>query len=226
MLGYLAERSRLPVPRVIHAEPALLIMEFIKGESRFDEAAQRHAAELLADLHSVSAPAFGLERDTLIGPLDQPNTPAASWVEFFRERRLLYMAGLATAAGRLPTRTSDRVRRLADRLDALIDEPGLPSLIHGDVWITNVLARGGRITGFIDPAIYYGHSEIELAFTTLFGTFGPAFFDRYAEIRPIRPGFFERRRDLYNLYPLLVHARLFGAGYAEQVAGVLGRLGY
>jgi fructosamine-3-kinase len=225
MLGYLRERSRLPVPRVLHAARSLLVMELVDGESRFDDEAERHAAELLAELHGVTSEQFGLERDTLIGGLHQPNPATASWVEFFREHRLLHMAGEAHAAGRLPSRILDRLRRLADRLPGLIEEPERPSLLHGDVWTTNVLARAGRITGFIDPAIYFGHPEIELAFITLFGTFGRPFFERYAAIRPIRPGFLERRRDLYNLYPLLVHVRLFGGGYVGQVESTLSRMG-
>ncbi|MFQ5491862.1 MAG: fructosamine kinase family protein, partial [Phycisphaerae bacterium] len=90
----------------------------------------------------------------------------------------------------------------------------------------NVLALGGRITGFVDPALYYGDPEIELAFATLFGTFGRPFFDRYQEIRPLRPGFFDLRRDILNLYPLLVHVRLFGGGYVASVERILARLGY
>lgn len=225
MLRYLADRSRLPVPRVIHSAPSLLVMEFIEGESRFDAAAECNAAELLADLHSVRTDQFGLERDTLIGGLHQPNPWTSSWVEFFRDQRLLHMAGEAHAAGRLPSRVLDRVRHVADRLHALIDEPDHPSLVHGDTWTGNVLARGGRITGFLDPAIYYAHPEVELAFTTLFGSFGDAFFERYTQVRPIRPGFFEIRRDLYNLYPLLVHVRLFGGGYVGQIDSILSALG-
>src|SRR5262249_20351173 len=159
----------------------LLLMEFIDGESRFPAGAERHAAELLADLHSVTAPTFGLERDTLIGPLPQPNPPTSKWVEFFREHRLVYMARLAAGAGQIDDRRHDRVQRLADALPRLIEEPDAPSLLHGDVWTTNVLARGDRITGFIDPAVYYGHAEIELAFTSLFGTFTRGFYGRYAE---------------------------------------------
>ena len=100
------------------------------------------------------------------------------------------------------------------------------SLIHGDVWTTNVLARNGRVTGFIDPAIYYAHAEIELAFTTLFGTFDEDFLRRYEELRPIAPGFMEVRRDIYNLYPLLVHVRLFGGGYVASVESILHRFGF
>ena len=88
-----------------------------------------------------------------------------------------------------------------------------------------MLSRDGRIAGFLDPAIYYADPEIELAFSTLFGTFGDAFFRAYGERRPLRPGFFEVRRDLYNLYPLLVHVRLFGGSYLGDVERILDRLG-
>ena len=94
------------------------------------------------------------------------------------------------------------------------------------MWGGNVLVKGGRIAGFVDPAIYYADPEIELAFSTLFSTFGDAFFARYAELRPLRPGFFEERCDIYNLYPLLVHVRLFGGGYVGSVSGTLSRFGY
>jgi fructosamine-3-kinase len=226
MLRYLAEHSELPVPRVLHGERDLLVMEFVEGESRFSEGAERHAAVLLAALHSVRGEAHGFERDTLIGPLRQANTQRASWAEFFRDQRLLYMAGVAGESGNLPARTRARIERLCARIGEFIEEPEHPSLLHGDVWTTNVLAADDRVTAFIDPAIYYGHPEIELAFTTLFGTFGRAFFDRYSKLRPISPGFFERRRDIYNLYPLLVHTALFGGGYAAQVEGILAREGF
>jgi fructosamine-3-kinase len=226
MLGYLARNSRLPVPRVLHAEPSLLIMEHLPGSSRFSPAAEEHAADLLADLHSIRGDSFGFVRDTLIGSLHQPNPPAASWLEFFANHRLLYMAGIALRSGALDASTHERLQRLAADLPRFIDEPAHPSLLHGDVWTTNVLAEGDRISGFLDPAIYWGHPEIELAFTTLFGAFGDAFFRRYHQRRPIPPGFFEQRRDLYNLYPLLVHVALFGGGYAQQVRAILRRLGY
>jgi fructosamine-3-kinase len=121
--------------------------------------------------------------------------------------------------------TLRRIDRFSEGLDRLIEEPDHPSLLHGDVWTTNVLAEGDRITGFFDPAVYYGHPEIELAFITLFSTFGEAFFRRYDELRGIRPGFFEVRRGIYNLYPLLVHVRLFGGGYLSGVERVLDRHG-
>lgn len=223
MLRYLSERTSLPVPRVLHTSHELLVMEHLPGRASFDESAERHAAELLAALHGVRGETFGLERDTLIGGLPQPNPPSEVWVPFFAKHRLVEMGAQAAKAGRLPARTLERVRRLAERLDRWLEEPAAPGLIHGDVWSGNVLAENGRVTGFLDPAIYYADPEIELAFITLFGTFGGAFFERYHELRPIREGFFETRRDLYNLYPLLVHVRLFGGGYLTQVERTLER---
>ena len=229
MLRYLREKSELPVPEVHHGSRTLLIMEFIEGSplgSGPDSTrAERHAAELLGALHGITASAYGHERDTLIGSLDQPNPWTESWTEFFREQRLLYLAGVAHAAGRLPTQDLKRIERLAERLDEYLGEPGPPALIHGDVWSANVLARGDRIAAFLDPAIYHADPEIELSFISLFNTFGEAFFERYGEVRGIRDGYFAERRDLYNLFPLLVHVYFFGGGYLGSVKGTLRRFG-
>lgn len=226
MLRYLAEHSHLPVPKVLHSSEKLLLMEFIEGSSNLSEAVQRHAAELLAELHGIKSDAFGLERDTLIGGLHQPNRQMDSWIAFFREERLLYMAREAKRAGQLPQAILERVEKFSGQLERWLHEPKFPALIHGDMWTTNILARDGRVTGFIDPAIYYAHPEIELAFSTLFNTFGSAFFERYQQLRPIEQGFFEERRDIYNLYPLLVHVRLFGGSYVSGVSRTLTRFGF
>ena len=112
MLRYLREKSDLPVPEVYHGSETLLLMEFVEGSSRFSEGAERHAAELLAALHGITADAYGHERDTLIGSLDQPNPWTGSWAEFFREQRLLYMARIAHDAGRLPAEDVRRLERI------------------------------------------------------------------------------------------------------------------
>lgn len=226
MLGYLAEHSELPVPQVLVSTPAVLVMTFIEGDSHFTGPSQQHAAQLLAALHGVRGQAHGLERDTLIGALHQPNPWTDSWVDFFRDHRILHMAEHARKEGVMGRALLQRIEHFAADLGQFIQEPEYPALLHGDVWTTNVLAARGKITAFIDPAVYYGHPEIELAFTTLFGTFGQAFFDAYHALRPIPDRFFETRRDIYNLYPLLVHARLFGASYLSGVEGTIARLGY
>lgn len=226
MLRYLGEKSDLPVPQVYHSSEKLLLMEFVEGSNHFSNGAQRHAAELLAELHGITADAYGHERDTLIGSLEQPNPPMENWIEFFRDQRLLYLAGVAHEVGRLPAEYLERVERLAERLDDLIEEPNPPALIHGDAWSGNVLAKGDGITAFLDPAIYYADPEMELAFIRLFNSFDDPFFERYREIRGIKPGFFEERCDLYNLYPLLVHVYFFGGGYLNSVRSTLRRFGF
>ena len=226
MLEALARLSALPVPQVIHADDALLLMTYIESGGGLTAEAQVHGADLVAALHEVTAPTFGFEWDTVIGGLHQPNPFSEQWVPFFREERLMYMGRVGLDAGRLPAPLMTRLESFAGHLEEWLAEPARPSLIHGDMWTGNVLSAGGRVIGFVDPAIYYADAEIELAFSTLFGTFGDAFFGRYQEHRPLRPGFFEERRDIYNLYPLLVHVRLFGGAYVASVERTLSRFGF
>ncbi|CAG0977855.1 putative ketoamine kinase [Phycisphaerales bacterium] len=232
MLRLLAARSALPVPAVIHAAPNLLVMQDMPGRSSFSTDAQRHAAQLLSALHAVTSPdgSFGLHLDGFIGPLPQPNTPSGSWVEFFRDRRLLHMSRAAAREGSLPSGLATRLERLAARLAELIPDRPRPSLIHGDVWSGNVLAAGGRITAFLDPAPYHAHAEIELAFIRLFSTFGEPFERGYQEQAAVSHGdwreFKAVRCPLYNLYPLLVHVRLFGGQYAAELESNLCTLGF
>ena len=210
MLQYLASHSDLPVPEVLCANDDLLIMEYITAGSPLTPAAQDH----------------GFEKDTVIGSLRQPNSWTKDWVEFFRDKRLIYMAEEAVKSGSLKPSSLSRIDALCAQLDRWLLTPVQASLIHGDMWGGNILCKDGRIAGFVDPAIYYADPEIELAFSTLFDTFGSPFFNRYAEHRPLLPGFFEERRDIYNLYPLLVHLKLFGGSYAARVEATLSRFGF
>lgn len=225
MLTYLAERSDLPVPNVMHASDDLLVMEWIDGAGS-PSAAEIHAADLLATLHGVDAGhGYGLERDTLIGGLHQPNGWCDSWIEFYAQRRLVEMARQAEEAGRIDASLRRRVESLAAGLARFVDEPPAPSLIHGDVWSGNVLVRGSQVAAFIDPAIYHADAEVELAFIDWLSCFGRGFFDRYQEHRPLRDGF-RQRRPVYQLFPQLVHARLFGGGYVHEVSNSLRSLGF
>jgi fructosamine-3-kinase len=177
---------------------------------------------LIAALHATPREAFGYDRDTLIGPLHQPNPRARCWVPFFRDQRLTFMARQVHAEGALPAGMLARIERLAERIgDYLSEPPPFPSLLHGELWTGNVLVRAGRVAGVVDPVIYRGHPEIELAFATLFGTFGKEFFAAYEATLPLAPGFHEERRDIYNLYPRLVHVRLFGGSYLAGIDATL-----
>lgn len=224
MLQYLKQHSNLPIPKVIHSSSDLMLIEYMQGNSNLTTASQMHLAELLADLHQVTSDQYGLERDTLIGPLAQPNPLSDSWIDFFREHRLRYMSRVAFGAGQLSNDLLVRLYKFADALDKYLIEPEKPSLIHGDMWTTNILVHEGKVTGIIDPSIYYAHNEIELAY--MFGSVKEVFFERYQEIVPIDPAFFEVRRHIYSLYPLLVHVRLFGGGYSSMVDSTLKIFGY
>ncbi len=226
MLRYLREHSDLPIPRVVHVEPNLLLMDYLAGDEELGSDSLRHLGELLAHCHQLRGPAFGLERDSLIGPLHQPNPPTQSWIEFFRDNRLIYMTGVARKSGELPTALERRLLDISDALDKFLIEPPYPTLIHGDMWRTNIIVRQGRVAGIIDPALYYAHNEMELAYMTLFDGIGEEFFQAYKEIMPIESEFYEVRRHIYNLYPLLVHLIIFGAKYIQTLENSLARFGF
>lgn len=227
MLRYLKAhapvRVAAAVPELFHAEPNLLVMEFRPGRAVRTAAAEADLGEALAELHGVTAPQFGFERETLIGGLPQPNPWTPKWVDFFRDQRLLFMAWAAHREAVLPDAFLARLETFSTRLESLLPEPARPVLLHGDAWSGNVLADETQVTGWLDPALYYGDPEIELAFTTLFHSFGDRLYSRYAELRPIPREFWTVRKDIYNLYPLLVHLRLFGASYLNQIEGILRR---
>lgn len=223
MIQYLKEHSHLPVPEVYYSNPQIIIMNFIESDYGVDEVSQPHAAELLAELHSIAGTAYGFERDTLIGPFLQPNHQTENWVDFFSEYRLQYMAQQVFDEGRVDKKFMKKVEKLAAKLGQYITEPNPPSLIHGNVWGGNILSARKEIRAFLNPAIYYADSEMEIAYIRLFNTFGPRFFQRYAELRPIADGFFEVRSHLYSLYYLLMHSRLFGRSYILKAERILDR---
>lgn len=226
MLAELAQQGALPLPEVLHVEPGLLVLEHVAHDAGAPGASVwRDAADLLAGLHATPQPRFGYARDTTIGPLVQPNPPGEAWLPFFREHRLMHMARAAHREGTLDARLLARIERLADRLDRWLAEPAFPALLHGDIWTGNLLHRSGRLAAFIDPAISCGHPEIELAYPTMFGGFDPVFLDRYGEHHPLDPGFFEIRREIYLVYPCLVHVRCWDPAYARPVMATLDRLG-
>lgn len=231
MLNHLRKKSKLPVPEVLYQTKGLLVISHIPhGGVRDAAAAARDIAHHISALHSVrpegSRPFYGLEKDTFIGPLPQRNKPASNWCMFFTEHRLLAMATSAARTGKLPPDTMTRIEALANKTTDLLPATPPSSLLHGDLWAGNILIDDSRAAGFIDPAISYGHAEMDLAFIDLMGGLDPLFFDAYGEQLPIDPDYWQHREVLYQLWPLLVHVRLFGGGYVEQVNSRLKKLGF
>lgn len=212
--------SGLVVPRVFAVADTFLAMEWLEPAGETAASAER-LGRGVALLHRASAATWGWEADNFIATLPQPNAPAASWAEFWRARRLQPRLELARAAGRAPG-SEGEWERLWDRLPALLapaDRDG-PSLLHGDLWSGNALSTTAG-PALVDPAVYHGHREVDLAMTELFGGFGARFHDAYAEAWPLLPGYGEERRAVYQLFPLLVHVNLFGGGYVARTAEVL-----
>lgn len=220
-LGWLRAAGALRVPEVLAVSASFLALEWLESarpRADFDERLGRG----LAALHRAGADGFGLERANFIGRLPQPNAPTASWAAFYRERRLGPMLERAARDGLLPSGVVRELERLLARLEGLVGPAEPPARLHGDLWGGNLLADELGQPAVIDPAAYGGHREIDLAMMKLFGGFGARAFAAYHEAFPLAAGHAERV-PLYQLYPLLVHALLFGGGYAGSVGRVVAR---
>lgn len=220
-LARLAATGALRVPTPIawsdrcEEHPAFLLLEFVPLH-RHVPASWRALGVGLARLHVERLERCGLERDNYIGTLSQPNEPDPSWPRFFGERRLGEQQRVAERSGALPGSTLRGLERIRARISELVPH-ATPSLLHGDLWSGNQAAGPHGEPVVFDPAVYAGHSEVDLAFSTLFGGFAPEFYDAYDACLAPEPGR-DERRDLYNLYPLLVHANLFGGTYVDELA--------
>lgn len=175
----------------------------------------------LARLHAHTNKAFGLERDNYIGTLRQVNTLDREWASFFIHHRLEPLVKRARDKRKVEAGMALRFERLYNKLDGLFPKE-LPALLHGDLWSGNFLTGPDGAAAVIDPAVYYGHREMDVAMTKLFGGFEDGFYAGYNAERPLEQGW-EERVDLCNLYPLLVHVNLFGGAYPAQIEAILRR---
>jgi len=169
----------------------------------------------LAQLHMVSSKNFGLDYDNYIAVLPQNNTPIPNWSEFFISHRLEPMLGKAFYDGLIDKNYMEKFRGIYKKLPSIFPNE-IPALLHGDLWSGNVMETASGYPVLIDPAIYFGHREVDLSFSKLFGGFEPGFYEAYHEVFPLEPGFDERVK-VYNLYPLLVHLNLFGQSYLSPI---------
>ncbi len=223
-LGLLADTGAVRVSQVlgVHRRPNFILLEWIQSDVDPPDWNQEQLGGQLAALHRLSAgQSYGLNRDNYIGANPQINAWRTSWLEFFRDCRLGPQMKMAVATGALSGASVRKLEGLIDHLDHWIDDRNSrPSLLHGDLWAGNVISGPGRQPVLIDPAVYYGDREADLAFSELFGGFSRRFYQAYQDVWPIDPGYTERR-DLYNLYHLLNHLNLFGGVYSGSVRAII-----
>lgn len=211
-----------PAPAVFACDDAVLVLERLPGLSRIEDAwrdlgsvlAKLHAARCDADA-SHATPRYGWHADYAFGEVAIDNAWTDTWPEFWAERRLLDQ--LSFLPRTLSARIESLARDLANRLPA--DPPA--ALLHGDLWAGNILVAGTRISGLIDPACYYGDAEVDFAMLRLFSRPGPELLDAYGTLRADH----EERLPVYQLWPAIVHFRLFGRAYASMVERMLSAAG-
>ena len=212
-LRWLAETGGLAVPEIHEVSEERLVLGRVETGGPLDEEALGRG---LAAVHAAGAPSFGGLPPGAPGPfrvglLEVPHEPLPAWPAFYAERRLAPLvdrAGLSASARRA-------VARVCERIDDLAGPAEPPARLHGDLWTGNVLAGADGRPWVIDPAAHGGHREVDLAMFELFGGPRPRFVAAYDEAAPLAEGHRDRV-ELWQLFPLLVHAVLFGGGYAAQ----------
>jgi protein-ribulosamine 3-kinase len=218
-LGMLSQANCFRVPSVSHCDQTdshqFILIEWIEPSA----ASRNFWEELgrgLARLHKVTTSHFGLDHNNYIGSLKQSNTISEEWTDFFILERLEPQLRLLNPS----TGVANKFESLFKKLPQIFPREK-PSLLHGDLWSGNLITDEKGDPCLIDPAVYYGNREMEIAFTQLFGGFDHRFYDTYKEVFPLQPGFADRV-GICNLYPLLVHANLFGGHYIREIEDIVG----
>ena len=223
-LKLLSDANEITIPSVVyHGEfhqTTFLILEWIESGRRSKNFFEDFGRKL-ARLHKHPNNFFGLDHDNYIGSLPQSNKQYENGIDFFIEQRLMKQIELAESNNAIDHLTIKQFNHLFKKLPEIIPDEK-PALIHGDLWNGNFMTDKNGNACLIDPAVYYGFREADLAMTKLFGGFDFGFYFSYDEEFPLQKDW-EERMDIFNLYPLMVHVNLFGGGYLEQVKMILKR---
>jgi protein-ribulosamine 3-kinase len=222
-LVLLKSAGALKIPEVIYCSQSkafqFLLLEYIESKSKTRDY-WTIFGEQLARLHLNSDFAYGLDIDNYMGSLKQLNRRHKSWPEFFISQRLKPQLEISFRSKLIGTDIYKKFDKLFEKLSSLIIDER-PNLVHGDLWAGNLMTDNTGNPCLIDPAVYFGNREVDIAMTRLFGGF-EMYIESYNAVYPLEKSF-EERCDLYSLYPLLVHVNLFGRSYLPQVVSILNR---
>lgn len=224
-LKLLASANIITLPGVIDTgiidDVVFILLEFIIPGKRISNFFSDFGMRLAA-IHRNSSVYFGLDHNNYIGSLKQSNIQQKNGIMFFIHERLQVQVALAKRNRLIDTTTLSQFEKLYQHLGQMLPKEK-PALLHGDLWSGNFLTGTDGAACLIDPAVYYGNREADIAMTTLFGGFDSEFYESYNHHFPLQPGW-QQRMDIWNLYPLLVHLNLFGGGYLSQVKSILNHL--
>jgi len=216
-LQELEKSGAVKTPRILSFSKDKLRLEFIESGFPTKEYWE-NLARTLVRLHRIEKPFFGWHQDGFIGKNPQINTQEKTWSDFFIKHRLEFQINLLTSNVPDSVHAFEKAKPNIREILEEVDEK--PVLLHGDLWIGNVLCDKNQRPIFIDPSVYYGHRETDLAMMKLFGGFSDQVFDVYHQEYPLKPGW-EKREKIYQLYHVLNHANLFGSYYLSQALSIL-----
>jgi fructosamine-3-kinase len=205
----------MPVPMVEGEHDGVLLLEHIDNDGLFSARAWADVGARIRQLHDRVGESYGWPVDYAIGTVSFDNRESNDWPRFWGEQRLIATASLLDRPWR------ERIERLAGRLGDLLPASPAPALLHGDLWAGNILVRDGALAALIDPACYHGDAEVDLAMLDLFSTPPEEFTAAYG---PLEPGW-QARRAIYQLFPALVHIRLWGPSYHAMAERLLETVG-
>ncbi len=223
-LKELSKADAIRIPEVFLFDSTYIITELIetgsKSGSFFEDFGRKFAG-----LHKYTGNYFGFYEDNYIGSNPQPNIPddeeKNDWAKFYFDKRIRFQYRLAEKNGYASAELRKGISALEDKIhDILKGSEEKPSVLHGDLWGGNYMVDSGGKPCLIDPAVYYGHREADLAMTKIFGGFDPRFYSAYNEYFPLPEGY-DYRENIYKLYHILNHLNLFGSGYFSQAISLL-----
>ena len=221
-LSYLANITSL-VPKIKFNSNELLIIDYIENNDIKDKNYQVILAEVISKIHQNTNNRYGFQFDAQIGALKQTNEFIDNWVIFFREKRLNSIFELINNDDPMTNNINQKIEKLLKNIHNFIPNNPIPRLLHGDLWAGNILYNNGKLVGLIDPGIFFGHNELEIAYLTWFNFVNEEFLKIYSNIIPIERDYFEYE-PIYQLYYCLLNVHLWDRIYIKEVEKLLNKI--